>query len=141
MATDVNLTARAAQPIERVWTLLTTDTGLAQWFWPMFDDVDYRFEPTPGAYFAIRTDSQGMGVHGQVTEATAPTQGGPGHVAYTWIWDATGDQQNPDAVSIDLRPDADGTVVEVAHHVVTDAEAPDIQQGWRDCLDRLEALR
>lgn len=108
-------------------------TELARWWWPHLPDVTYAVEPHAGGRYGIRTDTVGIGVHGEILTL------GDGAAVITWVWedgDTTGPEETVTIQFADaLGPgDTPGTQVTVTH-VCTDAEP--LRQGWTDVLARL----
>jgi uncharacterized protein YndB with AHSA1/START domain len=58
-------------------------------------------------------------------------------LVFTWAWKSTPERES--LVTVDLRPDGDGTLLTLTHEQFFDADARDRHQhGWTGSLDKLE---
>ena len=104
---------------------------LARWWWPHLPDVTYQIDPRAGGHYRIRTDTVGMGVHGEILTL------GEGAAVLTWVWE-DGDDEGPlETVTIQFSDVEGGTQVTVTHPCM--ARADELRQGWADTLARLPA--
>ena len=101
---------------------------LARWWWPHLPDVTYQIDPRAGGAYRIRTDTVGIGVHGEILTL------GDGAAVLTWVWE-DGDRAGPsETVTIQFAAVEGGTQVTVTHPC---ADAANLRQGWGDVLARL----
>jgi uncharacterized protein YndB with AHSA1/START domain len=57
-------------------------------------------------------------------------------VVYTWAWESTPERVS--LVTVEFRPDGEGTELLLTHERCADRDARDRHQlGWDGCLDRL----
>jgi uncharacterized protein YndB with AHSA1/START domain len=64
----------------------------------------------------------------------------PERLVYRWRWVLDGVEQPETHVTVDFRDAPEGTRVELVHHGFPDrAEWRHHDDGWRGCLERLEA--
>jgi uncharacterized protein YndB with AHSA1/START domain len=58
-------------------------------------------------------------------------------LVFTWAWRSTPERES--LVTVELKPDGDGTLLTLTHEQFFDADARDRhQQGWTGSLDKLE---
>jgi uncharacterized protein YndB with AHSA1/START domain len=58
-------------------------------------------------------------------------------LVFTWAWKSTPERQS--LVTVQLKPDGDGTLLTVTHEQFFDEDARDRhQQGWDGALDKME---
>jgi uncharacterized protein YndB with AHSA1/START domain len=101
---------------------------LARWWWPHLPDVTYQIDPRAGGAYRIRTDTVGIGVHGEILTL------GDGAAVLTWVWEE-GHHEGPlETVTIQFADVEGGTQVTVTHPC---ADAANLRQGWGDVLARL----
>jgi uncharacterized protein YndB with AHSA1/START domain len=120
---------------DRAWEAWTDAPQLAEWWWPQLPDTEYLLDVRPGGDFRIESPSAGMGVRGTYLEVVPEEL-----LRFEWVWlrddeDAGG----RDTVTVTFEGRAEGTEVVVVHDT-TDADPAGYEQGWRECLERLEAL-
>lgn len=130
----VEVTGFVAAATDAVWALWTTPDGLAQWWWPQFDDTRYEIDAQEGGWYRIRTAEGGFGVQGTYVELVEGER-----IVQTWDWlggDATAATQ---LVTVDFEELDDGTLVRVTQTGAAD-ELEQLEQGWTDVLTRLEEL-
>jgi uncharacterized protein YndB with AHSA1/START domain len=59
-------------------------------------------------------------------------------LVFTWNW---ADPREPESlVTIDLKPDGDGTLLTLTHEQIVDDTVHDYRRGWIGALDKLETL-
>lgn len=122
----------------RVYAAWTEPAQIARWFGPgKVEIVEAVFETRPGGRFAIHARSPDTGedhhVSGVVKEA-APNR----KVVYTWAWRSTPDRES--LVTVEFKPDGDGTMLVLTHEQFFDEPARDRHNnGWTGALDKLEA--
>ena len=60
-------------------------------------------------------------------------------LVFSWAWQSTPERESQ--VTIDLKPDADGTILTLTHEQFLDEKARnDHRGGWTHALDNLERL-
>jgi uncharacterized protein YndB with AHSA1/START domain len=60
-------------------------------------------------------------------------------LVFSWVWQSTPERESQ--VTVDLKPDGDGTLLTLTHEQFFDMKArDDHRNGWNGALDRLEAL-
>lgn len=133
--TEITVTRRIAADAERLFDAWLDPVALAAWMTPLAAvrseaSVDPR---VGGAYAIAMHEDAATFVHSGVCTAIDR----PRLLAFTWRSDATHllDTQ----VTVRFLPDGDGTIVEVHHETLPDAEtAAGHSAGWTDCLRLLE---
>lgn len=120
---------------DALWPLWTTAEGLERWWWPMFDDTHYEIDGREGGSYRIQTGEGGFGVHGRYLQLDEGER-----IAQSWIW-LSGDDEGAreELVTIDFA-EVEGGVRIVVRQTAPIDEVEDFQQGWQDCLTRLEEL-
>jgi uncharacterized protein YndB with AHSA1/START domain len=101
---------------------------LARWWWPHLPDVTYQVDPRAGGAYRIRTDTAGIGVHGEILTL------GEGAAVITWVWEEGSREEPAETVTIQFADVEGGTQVTVTHPC---ADAANLRQGWVDVLARL----
>lgn len=120
----VRFTRRLAHPVERVWTALTSEAELIQWW----GDADV--ELTEGGAFTLRwlnTDDQGNAtvMHATITRLDPPR-----------LLEMTGDRHG--VLRWELQPDPGGTVLTFSSTLQLPAEYRSrVLAGWHFHLDAL----
>ena len=126
-----------AAPPARVWALWTTAEGLAEWWWTFLDGTTYEIDARIDGDYRIENPAAGFGVRGTFSMVERERR-----LAATWIW-IDGDTEG-DVEQLDVRFTADGgaTLLTIVHSGpwTTAEPAEAYAQGWRDTLDRLDAL-
>jgi uncharacterized protein YndB with AHSA1/START domain len=119
---QLHFSRRLPHPPEKVWRALTEPEHLAAWF-----PADIEGERTAGAplRFVFR-EGEGPPIDGEMLACEAPTR-----LEFTW-----GD----DVLRFDVRPDGDGSVLELVNTFDEHGKAARDAAGWHTCLDLL-ALR
>jgi len=136
--TELRLERRYDAPADRVFEAWTNPEVLRRW-WAAGPDwecpqaeVDLR---VGGRYRLAMRNPEGE-THVVVGEYTAISA--PDHLAYTWAWE--GGDAAETLVSVDFRPDGDGTTVVLTHTGFPDERAREMHaHGWTGCLDNLGA--
>jgi len=122
---------------ERVYRAWTEPAQVARWFGPgSITVLEAVFEPRTGGRFMIHARSPGGEDHrvsGTVREAIPNSK-----VVYTWAWQSTPERQS--LVTVEFKPDGDGTLLVLTHEQFFDEGARDRHNGgWNAALDKLEA--
>ena len=128
--------AFVAASADAVWELWTTVAGLAQWWWPQFDDAQYELDVQEGGMYRFRTATGGFGVQGRYLQLDDRKR-----IVQTWDWLGGGEelQGAEQLVIVDFSELGDGTLVRVTQTAPLD-ELDDLREGWQDTLTRLEEL-
>ena len=140
--TPLRLRHTFAAPPEAVFDAWTDPEVLRRWWapTPTWDcagcDVDLRV----GGGYVLRTRDDRTGdvhvVAGEYREVERPHR-----LVYTWAWQG---EQPPDPghtslVTVEFRPDGDGTTVELEHSELPDAASVERHGlGWTGILEKLE---
>jgi uncharacterized protein YndB with AHSA1/START domain len=121
-------TVRIAARPDDVFPYLTDSALMVRWMgdWAELD-------PTPGGKFVI--DINGVPIRGEYLVVEPPRR-------VVFSWGAAGSDvlaPGSTTVEIQLRPDGDGTVLELAHRDLPDEERDKHGVGWGHFLARLVA--
>lgn len=131
----IEITQDLALAPDAAWRVWSTDQGLAEWFWPQIPDTDYRFNPGQEKHWRIASEGAQIGASGEFTKVEKPTR-----LELTWQWETPTFHGDAEPVTVTLTPQGTGTRC-VLTHACPAADRANIEQGWRDCLGRLGALR
>lgn len=116
----LRLERRLRHPVEKVWRAVTDTAEMAHWF-----PAIARMDPREGGW--IRFSFRGGEMEpteGLITELDPPRV-----FAFTW---------NGDPLRIELRPEADGTLLIFTHTVADRPMAGSFATGWQTCLEALD---
>ena len=124
-------------PPDKVFAAWTDPKKIARWFGPPGSTVnEATFETRAGGQFMIfckAPNGEEFHVSGVVQEAIADRR-----LVYSWAWRSTPERVS--LVTVDLKPDGDGTLLSLTHDQFFDDAARDRhKQGWDYGLDKLEA--
>jgi uncharacterized protein YndB with AHSA1/START domain len=142
MATDtavkpsLTLKRRYAAPPAKIFSAWTDPQKLGRWFCPVacapvLAESDAR---VGGRYRIVVRDPGGEehDVSGTFREVVPDRK-----LVFTWAWRTTPERES--LVTIELKPDGDGTLLTLTHEQFFDEAARDRhRQGWTGCLDKLE---
>jgi len=121
-------------PPDRVFAAWTDSTQLAQWYGPEGMKAEiFENDVTPGGKYALvmRSDEGEHHLSGAYEEIDPPRK-----LVMTWKW-KTSDETT--RVTIELRPEGDGTHLRLTHTGFDEAEqASSHNQGWSSSLHDLE---
>lgn len=122
---------------ERVYRAWTEPAQVARWFGPGGITVlEAVFEPRVGGQFMVHArgaNGEDHRVFGTVREAIPNSK-----VVYTWAWQSTPERES--LVTVEFKPDGDGTLLVLTHEQFFDEGARDRHNGgWNAALDKLEA--
>lgn len=121
----------------QIFRAFTDADVIARWWWPNCEaEIDCR----PGGTYRLSAPSPGGGewiVTGGYVDVQPPRR-----LVYTFDWEYGNDSIPSGLVFVDLESEGPGaTTVTVTHAGFDEAEVRDQhEQGWLDCLDRLETL-
>jgi uncharacterized protein YndB with AHSA1/START domain len=122
---------------ERVFRAWTEPAQIARWFGPGETKVlEAAFEARAGGRFMIHAMSpsgEDHRVSGIVKEAIPNAK-----LVYTWAWQSTPERES--LVTVDFKPDGDGTLLVLTHEQFFDGPARDRHNmGWSAALEKLES--
>jgi uncharacterized protein YndB with AHSA1/START domain len=134
---SLHLTRRYAVAPEKVWRAWTEPQALSRWFGPgntesvLRADLDVRVGGQWRVEFRTQ-DGEDHGVSGVYQEVVANRK-----LAFSWAWKSTPERVS--LVTIELRPDGQGTQMELRHERFFDQQARDNHtRGWGGTLVRLD---
>jgi uncharacterized protein YndB with AHSA1/START domain len=144
MATDtavkpsLTLKRRYAAPPAKVFSAWTDPQKLGRWFCPVgcvlvLAESDAH---VGGRYRIVVRDLSGEehDVSGTFREVVPDRK-----LVFTWAWRTTPERES--LVTVELKPDGDGTMLTLIHEQFFDAAARDRHQsGWGAILDRLNEV-
>ena len=144
MATDVeakpSLTVqrRYHAPPEKVFSAWTDAKKLGRWFCPVAcEPILAETEARVGGRYRIVVRAQSGEEHdvsGTFREVVPNRR-----LVFTWAWRTTPDRES--LVTVELKPDGDGTLLTLTHEQFFDEAARDRHQsGWSPILDRLSEV-
>jgi uncharacterized protein YndB with AHSA1/START domain len=118
---------RVAAAPEVVFEYFTDPAKLVRWM-----GVDATLDPRPGG--VCRLDINGVLMLGEFVQVDFPSR-----VVFTWGWERKlfGMPPQSTAVEVSFTPDADGTIVRLAHSRLPSEAVAFHGGGWRHYLDRL----
>jgi uncharacterized protein YndB with AHSA1/START domain len=130
--TSVEREVRIAASPETVWEFLVDPEKIRRW-----KAVDASFDARPGGGYRIEVIPGRIAV-GEVLELDPPRR-----LVYTWGWEQTGETPNlvpPGSSTVEyvLVPDGEGTLLQLTHRDLPNAEACESHaQGWDHFFERL----
>jgi uncharacterized protein YndB with AHSA1/START domain len=135
---SLTIKRRFKAPPAKVFNAWTAPEKIAGWFGPPGSKVTAsKFETRAGGQFmilAVSATGEEFHVSGTVQEAIANER-----LVYSWAWRGTPDRVS--LVTVDFKPDGDGTLMTLMHEQFFDESARDRHnQGWEAGLNKLEAL-
>jgi uncharacterized protein YndB with AHSA1/START domain len=123
---------------ERVFAAWTQPDQISRWFGPAGVHVtSAEFDARVGGSFRISALSPEGEKHqvGGVIREVVPNR----KLVYTWAWHTTPERES--LVTVEFKPDGEGTILTLTHEQFFDEPARDRHQfGWNGALDKLEAL-
>lgn len=126
-------------PPDRVFRAWTEPTLITRWWSPdetiAVEVLAWDLVPGGAWRFGYRfPDGRLVHVRGRFLDITPPSR-----LAFTWTWEAPDVHAGIEThVTVALRPDGDGTTVELLHEQFPDDESRDRHDaGWVATLDRL----
>ena len=126
---------RINAPPAKVYEAWTDPAKLARWFGPrrvetVQAETDVR---VGGRYRLIAHTEQGRHEVGGIYREVRPNE----KLVFTWEWHSTPERES--LVTVDIKPDGDGSLLTLTHEQFFDEEARDRHQGgWTRALDKLE---
>ena len=137
---SLTLTRRLRARPEKVYAAWTDPLNLAQWFGPtsakpgtVQAELDVRvggryrisFEGNDGEYFEV----------GGIYREVVPNA----RLQFSWAWHSTPERES--LVTIEIKPDAGGTLMIFNHAQFSDETARDNhKRGWSEFFDRMDAV-
>jgi uncharacterized protein YndB with AHSA1/START domain len=133
----ITITRTVGASPERVFAAWTDVAQLAAWWWPQLAGTTYDVDARPGGSFRISSPAIGATVSGVYSEVDPPRR-----LVFSWNWEDDGEPEEvvEDTVVVTFEPEAQSTVVTVAHTSVAHLPEGGAEQGWNDVLDRLVRL-
>ncbi len=133
------LKRRLKAPPEKVYEAWTVPEKMIQW-WGVTDhkrtpiaEADVRV----GGRFRVQfwtPDGEHQSVSG-VYRQVVPAE----RLVFSWAWQSTPERESQ--VTVDLKPDTDGTLLTLTHEQFFDEKARDGHRGgWTQALDNLELM-
>jgi len=139
-ATKPSLTIkrRLKAPPAKVFAAWTEPEKIKRWFGPgAVRCTTAEFDLRVGGSYTIAAaspDGEKFQVGGTLREVI-PDQ----KLVYTWAWHSTPERES--LVTVEFKPDGDGTLLTLTHEQFLDEDARDRhQQGWNGALDKLERV-
>ena len=136
---SLSLTRSYDVPPEKVWRAWTDPQAMKQWLAPSdafsvpLAEADVR---VGGRYRIVMKspDGEDHDVSGVYREVVRDRK-----LVFTWAWKSTPERES--LVTVQLKPDGDGTLLTLTHEQFFDEGARDRHQsGWTEGLDKLAAL-
>ena len=134
----LRLERRLGVPPRKVFSAWTDPNEIARWFGPAgAQQLSAEVEARAGGRYRIgfrAASGERSEVAGTYLEFVQDEK-----LVFTWAWHTTPERES--IVTIELEPDADGTVLTLRHENFFDEAARDRHRGgWNQSLDRLAAL-
>jgi uncharacterized protein YndB with AHSA1/START domain len=134
----LRITRRYPVACEKVWRAWTEPQALSAWFGPgephsvLLAELDVR----AGGRYRIRfrtPDGEEHEVGGTYEEVQPQSR-----LVFSWAWHSTPERVS--RVTVALRPDGDGTVLDLLHERFVDAQArANHERGWTGTFAKLDA--
>ena len=127
-------------PREHVFKAWIDPKQIQQWFVPCGKAEEHKAtsvkcDPRVGGKFRIQTqkaDGEYFTAAGTYREVRPPEK-----LVFTWAWKTTPERES--LVTVEIKPDGDGSLLTLTHAQFFDEEARDRHQGgWTGALDKLE---
>ena len=135
---ELRLVRRYPVACEKVWRAWTDPQALSAWFGPgephsvLVAELDVRV----GGRYRIRFRTQDGEQHevGGKYEEVEPQR----KLVFSWAWHTTPERVS--RVTVEMKPDAEGTVLDLLHERFVDAEArANHERGWTGTFAKLDA--
>lgn len=122
----------------KVFAAWTDPEKVKRWMGPREGEVlRVESDPRPGGSFrwVMRSpDGQTHDVSGVYREIVPNRK-----LVFTWAWITTPERES--LVTVDIKPDGDGSLLTLTHEQFFDADARDRHQGgWTSALDKMEKM-
>ena len=133
---SLTLKRRLNAPPARVFAAWTDPQKVMRWMGPEgVVAISAEGDPRVGGryHWVMRSpDGETHDVSGTYREVVPDRK-----LVFTWAWKSTPERES--LVTIELKPDGDGTILTLTHEQFFDADARDRHQhGWIGSLDKLE---
>jgi uncharacterized protein YndB with AHSA1/START domain len=135
----VRLERSVVAPRQLVFSMFTARNRLARWWGPSgFSAPSVELDVRVGGRYRIEMqppEGDAFWLSGEFREVEAPAR-----LAYTFRWEEPDPDDRENLVVVTLRERGQATSVVIEHGpFATEARRSLHEQGWSDCLDRLEA--
>ncbi len=135
---SLTLKRRLKAPPAKVFAAWTDPEKVKQWMGPGEVKVlSVACDPRAGGTFnwVMRTpDGEIHDVSGVFREVVPDRK-----LVFTWAWKTTPERES--LVTVDIKPDGDGSLMTLTHEQFFDADARDRHQGgWAGALDKMEKM-
>jgi len=135
---SLTIKRRLNAPPAQVFAAWTDPQKIMQWFGPgQIRCTHAEFDLRVGGRYVIAAqapDGDKHQVEGVVREIVPDRK-----LVYTWYWHTMPERES--LVTVELKPDGDGTLLTLTHEQFFDEEARDRHQhGWNGALDKLAKL-
>ena len=135
---SLTLKRRLNAPAAKVFSAWIDPEKIRRWFGPREAEVlQAESDPRVGGRYRIlarTSDGEEHDVSGMFREVVPNEK-----LVFTWAWRSTPERES--LVTVELRPDGDGTLLTLTHEQFFDEAARDRHQyGWTATLERLEAM-
>jgi uncharacterized protein YndB with AHSA1/START domain len=135
---SLTLKRRFKAPPAKVFAAWTDPEKIRRWFGPgAMTCTLAEFDLRVGGHYtmaATSPDGQKHQVLGVVREVV-PNQ----KLVYTWAWHTMPERES--LVTVEFKPDGDGTMLTLTHEQFVDEDARDRhEQGWNGALDKMDKL-
>ena len=135
---SLTLKRRLKAPPEKVFAAWTEPEKVKAWFGPVQITVTHvELDLRVGGLYRITAMSPSGEKHevGGVLREVVRNE----RLVYTWAWHSTPERES--LVTVELKPDGDGTLLTLTHAQFFDEDARDRHQhGWNAALDKMEKL-
>jgi len=135
---SLTIRRRFKAPPAQVFAAWTDPEKIKRWFGPATARCTHaEFDLRVGGKFAIAANSADGEKHlvGGVVREIVPDR----KLVYTWAWHTMPERES--LVTVEFKPDGDGTLLTLTHERFADVAARDRHQnGWSGALDKLEAF-
>jgi uncharacterized protein YndB with AHSA1/START domain len=135
---SLTIRRRVNAPPAQVFAAWTDPQKIMRWFGPgQVQCTHAEFDARVGGRYVIAAQSPDGDKHqvGGVVREIVPNQ----KLVYTWAWHSMPERES--LVTIELKPDGDGTLLTLTHAQFADVDARDRHQnGWNSALDKMEKL-
>jgi uncharacterized protein YndB with AHSA1/START domain len=135
---SLTLKRRLKAPPAKVFAAWTDPEKVKQWMGPGEVKVlSAACDPRAGGTFnwVMRTPDGEIHDVGGVFREVVPDR----KLVFTWAWKTTPERES--LVTVDIKPDGEGSLMTLTHEKFFDADARDRHQGgWTGALDKMEKM-
>ncbi len=133
---SLTIKRRLKAPPAKVFAAWTDPEKIMRWFGPgAMQCTHAEFDLRVGGRYVIAAASPDGEKHqvGGIVREIEPDR----RLVYTWAWHSMPEQES--LVTVEFKPDGDGTLLTLIHEKFFDEDARDRHQhGWNGALDKLE---